>query len=515
MSQETLDEGGIDYELQLMAGLVPSENLPAEQIPDYVDNLHYLLQRVDVTQLKQENQALIQSMDLFREQTDNKGMLDEQSLMDMLVQERVPTEIQVKYTELFVQYSYEYVSPAKFRYVVSRFLAMKEEQSFVQALNDAYTVTSTGLEVGEGRNKQKLQGYKSARLFLQERLYDIEQKSKTNFIPEGDIRIESGDFLTEMKERREAPDTYVGITSGIAPLDDVTNGSQPGELIFVCGYAEVGKTFFCLNWAHHASTVLGKNVVVATTETPRRQWKRRLYLRHCRNPEFDLPQGIDSDAFKKGQLTPQEEEGVRKAMHDIKNNPNYGLFDVFQVPDGADLAYLHNKLNAINSKWSDRGGIDLFVLDSLNLIIPRGRADHYRINVNTMIKKAKQLAVNFDKGRGIPVVTPWHANRRSWEQATKDGYYTLASWAEADELEKSADLLLWLLKLENSQDTHEILAGIEKYRDGKGHIQFTLYEDFASSYIGIVSAGNRVTGAPNAQPVGQTQQADPALEGLF
>lgn len=508
----------IDYEAQIMAGLIPSGALSTEESQEYIANLLYVMQRIDVKLLRPENQALLQCMDDFRSLSDGKGVMDEQALLDILNKERAPAEIQVKYTELYASYARTEVSPAKLRFVINRWLENKDETDFVKLLNDAFTMKTVGLEVG----KSKLIGYKAAKDFLVAGMHDIDRRSGTNFVPEGDVRIEAGSFVEEMKTRKDNQEQYVGVLSGFTPIDSVTNGAQPGELLICLGYTEVGKTFFCLNWAHNAVTLQGKNVVVATSEVPRPQYTRRLYLRHCRNPIFGLPQGIDSDSFKKGRLTPQEEDGVAKAMKDFETNPAYGKLDVFQVPAGADLAYIFNKVNAINTKWKavDNRGVEFFVMDSLNHLTV-ANPNLVRQIQNERIKQAKHFAVNFDQGRGIPFLTPWHANRSSWEQALKDGHYKLSSGEEANELEKSADLFSWLLKLENAKDTHEILGGIEKYRDGPAQSRYTVYEDFASSYMGTVSSGNVVTHTTSVPPAGATAKtnsggmADPRANLLF
>lgn len=507
----------IDYERLMMAGLVPAETPSPDLVQDYLDNLHYVMQTVDMVRLKPENQALLQCMEVFRELSEGRGIMDEQALLDILVQERAPAEIQVKYCELYADYAQLQVSPAKFRFVVNRWLEKSEQEDFVKSLNEAFTIKTVGIE----RHGEKLIGYKAAKEYLAGRLHDLDVRHGTNHVPDGSVREDADSFLIEMEERRNAPATFQGIMSGYGPLDKVTNGVQVGELVIVLGYTEVGKTFFCMNWGHHAATKFGKNVVVATSEVPRKQYSRRIYLRHCRDPRFNLPQGIDSDSFKRGQLTPQEEEGVRHGIQDWKTNPAYGKFDVFQVPQDAELSYIFNKVQAINTRWKAMGssGVDLFIMDSLNHLTIKNPA-LVRTIQNERIKQAKHFAVNFDNGRGIPFITPWHANRRSWEEALKKGHYDLNSGEEANELEKSADLFLWLLKLENSKDTHEILAGIEKYRDGAAQDRFTMYEDFASSYMGTVSSGNVVTHSTSVPPVqqaaaGQSGATDPRLGSLF
>jgi replicative DNA helicase len=420
----------------------------------------------------------------------------------MLIREHVPPEVQFKYQELYHKYSQIPVSAGKFRWCLKRFQEQKEEAQHVKILNDVFTIQQSGLTVGKGRDKRELKGYKDARAYMAKKLAEMDLKISESDVTEGDIREEADAYISEYQDRKNEPAKFVGVKTGLDPVDDLTNGAQPGELWVFGGYTEVGKTFNIINSAHHTCTKQAKNVVLATGEVVYPQFRRRFYHRHARNAQFGLPFGIDSDAYKKAQLTAQEEQFIAKAMQDLKTNPNYGRVYLFQIPKGADLTFIHTKLNYINSLWR----VDAFYLDSLNLLI-KGEGNQVRIQANQLIKDCKQMAVNFDHQRGIPIFTPWHANRSSWEKAKEKGYYDLNSWMEADELERSADMLMWLLKLENAQETREIQAGICKYRDGKNLKQFTLYHDFASSYIGTVASGGA---RPNGQVTAATAMSAPS-----
>lgn len=476
------EEGKLDYEGGMLAGLVSDEQ--SQDQDDCLDNLHYFLGKIDITKLKKENQALVQCMILFRDETGNRGVITEDVLVDMLISENVPIEVQVKYQELYHKYSVARISQAKFRYAVARFLQEVEEREYLEALNEAYTIYSKGVKLG----KKELVGYKDSRNHLNKKLYEVVQHKNAVNIKEGDIREETNLAIDEMKSRKDLPSKFKGITTGIHELDDVTNGFQPGELVLVGGYTEVGKSMACLNFAHNACVKQGMNIAIGTAEVMYKQYRLRAYVRHSRNQDWGLPQGIEYKGYEKGTLTSEEQVGFEKAMEDFSTNPKYGRWWLFQIPKGVDLAWVYNKLAAYNSI----APLHAVFLDSLALMAESYGRDRRQV-LNDMLREAKQMAVNFDNQRGIPIISPWHANRTSWEKALKSGFYTLGSWAEADELERSADILLWLLKLENAADTHEIQAGICKNRSGSANSKFVLYEDFASSYIGSTSSGKKAS----------------------
>jgi len=493
------EEGALNYEELLMGGLVSDVDTA-----DCLDNLNHLLSKVALEKLSKENQALVQCMISYRDETSNKGALTEDVLIDMLMDGGASPEIQVKYQELYHKYQELEVSLPKFRYAVTRFLQKVEEREYVEALGEAYTVYTQGKKLG----KADLKGYKDSKDLLNKRLYELTQLKSSSGIREGNLRTEGRILVEEMSTRREEPQKYRGVMTGIKDIDESTNGFKPGELIFIGGFTGVGKTFVTLNAAHHACTVQGLNVAIGTAEVLYSQYRQRFLVRHARNPVWGLPQGIDSKAFETGNLNPEEQAAFTKAMEDWETNQSYGSCYLFQIPKGAEISWIHNKLVAYNSVTP----LDAFYLDSLALVTPVGKGDQKRNAMNDMIKEAKSLATNFDNQRGLPIISPWHSNRKSWEKALKDGYYTLGSWSEADELERSADIMVWLLKLENAADTHEIQSGFCKNRSGKESARFTLYEDFASAYIGSVSSGK--TGLPGEVTMGGVV-VDSRLKDLF
>lgn len=328
------EEGQLSYEETILSGLVPpGKLLSLEDEREYRDRLLTLIDRINLESLKQENRALIQSMQAFQEDTGGRGVLTEEVLLDMLVREQVPVETQVKYQELFHRYSQNTVSSGKFVYAISRFLREKQEERFTKALAEAYDIKSKGLVKG----KQIVKGYAAARQFLESELFELDRDEGTRVIPEGEIRSETDDVIIEYNDRKTEPEKYIGIKTGLSIVDDITNGAQPGELWVIGGFTEVGKTFCLINGSHYACTVQGKNVVVGAAEVVYSQFRRRVVLRHARNSKFGLPHGVDSDSFKKAKLTAQEEQAFAASMKDLKDNPDYGHYYLFQIPQGSDL----------------------------------------------------------------------------------------------------------------------------------------------------------------------------------
>lgn len=505
MSELDQLQAELSTEEQLIAGLIPTPGHPVDEKALH-ENLLQLQERIDVEHLAYVHRLILQTLTSFREDIRGSGVISNDIFLDILRRQNLSPEDQVGCFEKYQRLALHEISAGKFKYLLTRFNKERLELGFVKALEDSFTVYKLGKRVG----RKTIQGYAAARQFLEDSLFRLDQDTGNQTNPEGDVRESSMEVVQEYQERKDKPEAFEGVKTGIDVVDKLTNGAQPGELWIIGGYTEVGKTFNMINSAHYACTVQKKNVVMVTTEVAYNQYRRRIALRHARSAEYGLPHGIDSGSYKNAALTPDEEVSFVKAMEGFRDNPNYGRMFVIQLPKGAGLSWIANKLNFLNAMWP----VHALYIDSLNQLPNPNGMDNQRQFFNQTVREAKQFALGFDKGRAIPIFSPWHANRKSWEEALKNGKYNLASWQECDELERSADLLMWMLKLETEQETREIQAGIVKYRDGSKHSQFTLYHDFASSYIGSVaplqvgqSSGNQAQTNHPAAPQGPSDKA--------
>lgn len=465
------------FEDIILAGLIPSS--PSEH-EVCLDNLRFTVEKLNLDLLPAEHRTLFACCRLFADDTGWSGALTDQALSSYLSDDRAGPEVVAKYMDLFYRAQTRVTTQADFRFALKRFTVNKRDERYAAILLAAETIRVQGLQVG----KETLKGFEASVQYLRENLGQLDRGFSTDASPESDIRADAKLVVEEYKKRKENPEQFVGLLFGLDFLDRHTNGLQRGELGIIGGYTEAGKSHLLIQSGWHACTTQRKNVAFGITEMLVPQYRRRIALRHCRNERFGVPSGIDAERFKFGKLSEDEERALAAAMEDLAENPDYGQFNVFTIPAGAGFDYVVSKVTLLNSLWSPYGGLHGLYIDSLNQIVVDTKIEQTRLGLNQNIRRAKDLAISFDGGRGLAVLSPWHANRRSYETACEVGYYTLKSWSEADELERRADLIAWLLRVPGQEETREVTAGLEKYRDGKGHVRETLYEDFASGYLG-------------------------------
>lgn len=401
------------------------------------------------------------------------GILPRSTLSDLLNRSNSADASKVLlYEQLYDECAANTVEDHEFRYAIEAIKDLRSKQMTGEAITASMEILERGLEI----DREEFQGHRDARDYLYGELAKIDRLGNRESAPEGDMRDDADEVMAEYASRKEGTDT--GIMTGIPQIDNNTNGLQPSELVLVCAYTGQGKTQGVTQISWDACVQQGLNVFFATTETTRAQVRRRVISRHSRLPQFGIPEGLNSFDIKNGTLSPAMEQKFNEVVTDLSTNPNYGRLYISQIPRGGSLGAVEARLNRQNSMWN----VDLVVIDYLALLQPRRSRQSEREELNDVLKSAKVLAATFDGGRGVPVVSPWQMSRAAYTDALRTGEYSLASLADTAEAERSADLLISLLRHPDAR--HEARGQILKNRDGDTPPSFLMEIDYRTSYFG-------------------------------
>lgn len=464
------EERVIDCELSLLSGIIPiSDQSNRESV---YRNIEYLSLRVKTELFSRVGQVLV-GLALLCRQSD--AVLTEDILVDWLQRKQVEPEQMVELQMRFDQARRQEISEGKFRYVVSIFLQEKELELFKLKLNDAYKIVETGMKVG----RAELKGLGAAREYLITSMFKLDQVFLED-TPHGNVLKDGKEVWSEYLERRDRPESFEGVKTGLKAVDDLTNGALPGELWLIAAFSGHGKTNTLINWIYNAAIVQRKNVVVAVNEMLYRQYRIRLFIRHTRNERFNLANGVPYSHYKEGRIDPVQEQAFQRVIEDFETNPDYGRIEVFQIPKNAGMDFVASRVTALQSMFN----VDALYIDYLQLVGSDAKKQRDRDYLNSLLVDTKQLAVSFNRGKGIPIISPWQINRASFKQALETKSYNLDCLSESAEAERSSDFVMWLLRTKAELDNHELLAGVVKYRDGIISETFKIYEDFRTYYIG-------------------------------
>ena len=158
-------------------------------------------------------------------------------------------------------------------------------------------------------------------------------------------------FVTPLLERlNNRKDGITGIRTGIAELDELTNGLQNSDLIILAARPGVGKTSFALTIAANAAINYHHNVAFFSLEMDGVQLAQRLLCSQAQ---------IDQSKLRNGYLNSDEKKKLIAAVSPIQQAPLY-------VDDNADLGIMELMSKARQLKR--KGKLDLLIIDYLQLM---------------------------------------------------------------------------------------------------------------------------------------------------
>lgn len=410
---------------------------------------------------------------------ENTGGVLPLSALEDILRGKVDSGQAQLYLETYQLFEDTTVEDHEFVWSIQELRELATTKATAEAITEAMEILRQGKTLDTG---EVLQGQEMARQRLLESFTAIDRDLAVQEAPEGDMRTERTEMLSDYAERKQQRlnGTAGGVLFGIADVDAKVGGMQPGELILAAGYSSDGKTTLCTQTAWSAAIEQGKNVIFFTTETTRVQVRRKLIARHSVLPQFNLPQGLNNKDLKSGTLGVPDEEKLQEVLLDLERNPSYGKLIIAQVPRSSSISYLEQRLYSYQRQFN----VDLVVIDYLALLSSDRRRQTSREELASIMKEAKLVATTFNDGIGVPIMSPWQVSRAARENAEKVGAYSSASLSETAEATNSADIIISLLApTENTERLTEVVMQILKNRDGETANGLVTAVDYATSYF--------------------------------
>jgi hypothetical protein len=257
---------------------------------------------------------------------------------------------------------------------------------------------------------------------------------------QGDLRDDGKEVWRDYENSKV--DQGLGMLCGILNIDDVVGGIRKGDLWLHAAFAGQLKTTFALNWAYNQMTRYKHNVFYVTLEMPYEEIRKLAYVMHSSNARLMQKMGVteplDFTKVDSGALSPEEERYYQAVIKDFCENPEYGRFDVWG-PD-EDVTIDQIRLQAeLNNQMAP---IHLLVVDHGGIVEPKRKKKDYVVELNSVIRDAKKMALQFNHGVKIPVLLLFQINRDGRDYADKNGgRYQLRALSYANEAERSADVV--------------------------------------------------------------------------
>jgi replicative DNA helicase len=242
-------------------------------------------------------------------------------------------------------------------------------------------------------------------------------------------------------------DDMTGIPTGFTDLDSLTRGFQPGQLIVVAGRPAMGKSTLALDFARAAAINHGRSVAIFSLEMSEDEIGMRVISAQARVGLHHLrSQALSEDDWTK----------IARKMPDIEQ----ARMHIDDSP-GLTLADIRTRCRRLAS----RDGLDLVIVDYLQLVTPAGRRGSSRQEDVAEISRSLKLLA---KELRAPVVALSQLNRGSEQRADKKPM--VSDLRESGAIENDADMVI-LLHREDAYEKASPRAGeadliVGKHRNG-------------------------------------------------
>ncbi len=258
-----------------------------------------------------------------------------------------------------------------------------------------------------------------------------------------DIFGEQVEVWQERQDRHARGETLIGLSTGLDDLDEATGGLQPEQLIIVAGRPAMGKTTLAMGFAASAAIRQGKSVLVFSLEMSKGQLIDRLTAAEGKVPLKLIKNG--TAAFDHGAEMLSAGAAIKRARLGIADRAGVTM----------------NRIRAIARKHKMRRGLDLIVIDYLQLLDGNGGSGNRTEEVSAMSRGAKLLARELK----IPVVMLSQLSRKCEERPNKRPIP--ADLRESGAIEQDADVILFVYRDEVYNENSEY-KGVAEIIIGKG-----------------------------------------------
>ncbi|MDR2519918.1 MAG: replicative DNA helicase [Eubacteriaceae bacterium] len=254
--------------------------------------------------------------------------------------------------------------------------------------------------------------------------------------------------IIKLGERYELSQSMTGVPTGFTAIDALTDGLQPSDLIILAARPSMGKTALGLNFAQNAAFRYTKTVAFFSLEMSVEQLILRIISSETE---------IDSSVLRVGGQTNAEWTRITHLNADVKEK-HYELYidDTSSISAGE----IRSKLRKLKS----RKGLDLVVIDYLQLMGSAQRAENRNQEISSISRDLKALA----KELHVPVVALSQLSRSP--EGRKDRRPILSDLRESGAIEQDADIVMMLYRdnyYDREADSNETEVIFAKHRNGE------------------------------------------------
>ena len=273
-----------------------------------------------------------------------------------------------------------------------------------------------------------------------------ENRLSGGFIP---LAVSAEESLAKLEELTRREELVTGVPTGFPQLDEYTAGLQPSDLIIIAARPAMGKTSFAMNLACHAAMHNKKVVGVFSLEMSHHQLFMRLL---CSEGQ------VDAHRLRTGRISKDDWQRIIKIYGPLSESPMY-------IDDTPGVTIM--EMRAKCRRLARERGLDLVIVDYLQLMRGRGRYDSRQQEISDISRSLKELA----KELNVPLIALSQLSRAPETRGKGEHRPQLSDLRESGAIEQDADVVMFLFREEvyNKEDPElqgkaEVIIG--KQRNG-------------------------------------------------
>ena len=254
----------------------------------------------------------------------------------------------------------------------------------------------------------------------EKRVFELLQRRGTDdFIPISQIVMNALDKIQLASKNKGS---VTGIPTGFTDLDYKMAGMQPSDLILIAARPSMGKTAFVLNIAQHVAFKKDYTAAVFSLEMSKEQLVNRL---------LSMESKVSSQLIRTGNMSDSDWDKIVEGAGTVGRS-NLIIDDT----PGISISELRSKCR----KYKLEHGLDIIVIDYLQLMSGSGRSDSRQQEISEISRSLKSLA----RELSVPVVALSQLSRAVEQRP--DHRPMLSDLRESGAIEQDADVVMFIYR---------------------------------------------------------------------
>ena len=276
-------------------------------------------------------------------------------------------------------------------------------------------------------------------------IFDISMKrsGSDTLVPICDVMTNT---YAQIEELARLKGKVSGVPTGYHELDNLLTGLHGGELILIGARPSMGKTSFAINLAQYAAVKAGKTVAVFSLEMPREQIAMRMLCTEA---------SVDMQSVRRGLI---DDDGWMRLTDALGPLASCHLY----LDDTAGLS--PSQLRSRCRRLMAEHGLDLIVIDYLQLMAADGRHDNRQQEVSEISRTLKLIALELK----VPLIACAQLSRANAQR--QDKRPMLSDLRESGSIEQDADVVMFLHREDyynpDTPDKNVAEVIVQKQRNG-------------------------------------------------